>query len=104
MEKGEIARYKQFLFFPQCFQKASFPGASKGVNVWEWVYSLPNDKILDQSNLKDFEDNKISMAYVTTFVVERVENIEGKGKMLVTSIFSFSLNVFKRPLCQGRLK
>ena len=35
--KGEIARYEQFLLFPQCFQKACFPGASKGVNVWEWV-------------------------------------------------------------------
>ena len=34
--KGEIARYEQFLLFPQCFQKASFPGASKGVIVWEW--------------------------------------------------------------------
>ena len=37
MGKGEIARYKQFLLFPQCFQKACFPGASKGVVVWEWV-------------------------------------------------------------------
>ena len=36
MEKGEIARYEQFLLFPQCFQKACFPGASKGVIVWEW--------------------------------------------------------------------
>ena len=35
--KGEIARYKQFLLFPQCFQKACFPEASKGVIVWEWV-------------------------------------------------------------------
>ena len=35
--KGEIARYLQFLLFPQCFQKACFPGASKGVIVWEWV-------------------------------------------------------------------
>ena len=35
--KGEIARYKQFLLFPQCFQKACFPGASKGVIVCEWV-------------------------------------------------------------------
>ena len=35
--KAEIARYEQFLLFPQCFQKASFPGASKGVVVWEWV-------------------------------------------------------------------
>ena len=45
--KGEIARYEQFLLFLQCFQKASFPGASKGVIVWEWVkamYTLFNDK------------------------------------------------------------
>ena len=35
--KGGIARYEQFLLFPQCFQKVCFPGASKGVIVWEWV-------------------------------------------------------------------
>ena len=33
--KGEIARYEQFLLFPQCFQKACFPGVSKGAIVWE---------------------------------------------------------------------
>ena len=38
--KGEIARYEQFLLFPQCFQKACFPGASKGVIVWEWVKTV----------------------------------------------------------------
>ena len=27
--KGEIARYEQFLLFPQFFQKACFPGVSK---------------------------------------------------------------------------
>ena len=37
LRKGEIARYEQFLLFPQCFQKACFKGASKGVIVWEWV-------------------------------------------------------------------
>ena len=30
--KGEL-----LVLFPQCFQKACFPGASKGVIVWEWV-------------------------------------------------------------------
>ena len=35
--KREIARYEQFLLFPHCFQKPCFSGASKGVNVWEWV-------------------------------------------------------------------
>ena len=39
--KEEIARYEQFLLFPQCFQKACFPGASKGVIVWEWVKKTP---------------------------------------------------------------
>ena len=38
--KGEIARYEQFLLFPQCFQKVCFPGASKGVIVWEWVKTM----------------------------------------------------------------
>ena len=37
VRKGEIARYEQFLLFPQCFQKACFPGVSKGVIVWEWA-------------------------------------------------------------------
>ena len=38
--KGEITRYEQFLLFPQCFQKACFPGASKGVIMWEWVNNI----------------------------------------------------------------
>ena len=33
--KGENVGYKHFLFCPQCFGKASFPGTSKGVIVWE---------------------------------------------------------------------
>ena len=37
VRKGEIARNEQFLLFQQCFQKACFPWASKGVIVWEWV-------------------------------------------------------------------
>ena len=37
MGKGEIAHYEQFLLFLQCFHKACFPGASKGVIMWEWV-------------------------------------------------------------------
>ena len=37
MGKGKVACYEQFLLFPQCFQKACFPGASKGVGVREWV-------------------------------------------------------------------
>ena len=32
--------YKQFLLFPRCFQKVSFPDASKGVIVWEGLKEL----------------------------------------------------------------
>ena len=32
--KGENAGYQHFLLFPQCFQKASFSGASKVGIVW----------------------------------------------------------------------
>ena len=38
--KGEIAHYEPFFLFPQCFQKACFPGVSKGVIVREWVNLL----------------------------------------------------------------
>ena len=51
--KGEIARYEQFLLFPQCFQKACFPGVSKGVIVWEWVkcfLGLKHLAVLDSQN------------------------------------------------------
>ena len=51
VDKGENACYEQFQLLPQCFQKASFLEASKGVIVWEWVKvnsyfyipSLPSD-------------------------------------------------------------
>ena len=55
MGKGEIAHYEQFLLFPQCFQKACFPEASKGVIVWKWVKMM-------------------------IFVFDWIENIVGKGE------------------------
>ena len=35
--KGEIARYKQILLFPQCFQKTYTEGTLKPGPVWERV-------------------------------------------------------------------
>ena len=48
--EGEIACYEQFLLFPQCFQKACFPGVSKGVIVWEWVKGFPGHKVFKVSH------------------------------------------------------
>ena len=61
--KGEIARYEQFLLFLQCFQKVCFPGASKGVIVWEWVNPLPDMSILGSFNSAA---NKAMMSKVWT--------------------------------------
>ena len=57
--------------------------------------SLPNDKILDWSKLQAFADNKINVNEKLKIVLGRVETLWEKEKMLVTSIFSFSQNVFQ---------
>ena len=72
MGKGEIARYEQFLLFPQCFQKACFPGASKGVIVWEWVKAVeinscylnafPNTSFRDRLKFKETADDNWNVA------------------------------------------
>ena len=81
--KEEIACHEQVLLFSMFFN------------------SLPNDKVVDLSNLNVFADDKIYVTKNLKFVLGRVENIMGKGKKLVTSIFSFSRNVFKRLFLQG---
>ena len=50
--KGEIARYEQFLLFPQCFQKACFPEASKVVIEWEWVKGDSDVKPDNSKNIR----------------------------------------------------
>ena len=75
--KGEIAPYEQFLLFPQCFQKACFPGASKGVIVWEWVNPFPN-----------------KTWFLTVCSRSIMKTLREKEKLLITSNFSFSHSVF----------
>ena len=53
-EKGGIAHYEQFLLFPQSFQRACFPGASKGVTVWEWVNRVYFG--IAQTTIHDFQN------------------------------------------------
>ena len=51
--------------------------------------------------MKAFADNKMNVTEKLKFVCRRIENIVGKEKMLVTCIFSFSLNVFKRQVVKN---
>ena len=69
MGKQEIARYEQFLLFPQCFQKACFPGASKGVTVWKWVKRYCETRIFHRALIfVDFVGNAIHEIKFTTNV------------------------------------
>ena len=67
------------------------------------INPLPNDKFLEWSKFKAFADDKVSVTLKQKFCLGVVENIVGeKEKMLVTSIFFFSHNVFKRLLAQSK--
>ena len=50
--------------FPTVFSKACFPGALKGVIVWEGINSLPIKKILDVTKLKEFADDKLNFDHM----------------------------------------
>ena len=80
MGKGGNAGNQHFLLSPQCFQESSQSGLLRFAIVWQWINSLPNDKILDRSKLKAFADNKINMNEKLKFVLETVENVVGKGE------------------------
>ena len=79
--KGEIARYEQFLIFPQCFQKACFPGASKGVIVWEWVktqsqlYTTLKKKPLENNVGKVENDGNQHFFPFPTFSIHPITNL-----------------------------
>ena len=42
--------------------------------------SLPNNKILDQSNFKAFADNILNVVQIMICISDRVESIVGKGE------------------------
>ena len=69
--------------------------------VFRAVNPFPLDKILDQTKLKAFADDKLDVTKMIISVFDRVENIVGKGEIACTSNFSFSHNVFKRCHCVG---
>ena len=70
----------------------------------ECLNPFPHDKILDQTRLKTFADDKLNVTKMIISVFDRVENIVGKGEIARTSNFSFFHNVFKRLFSQRRQK
>ena len=60
---------------------------------------FPKQQILDSSKLKEVADDNFKFDQTGRKLSKRVENtVKKKGKLLVTSNFSFSHSVFKRPV------
>ena len=58
---------------------------------------IPDDKMLALSNLKAFAiNNFVVTTQILLLLFDDVENIVGKGEMLVTSNFCFPNHIFKR--------
>ena len=78
------------------FSKGSFPEASKGVIVWEWVKL--NNKISAMAKLKAFADDKFNVTKIMIHVLEMLENIVGKGENAGYHAFSPFLIIFSKAL------
>ena len=81
MGKGEIARYEQFLLFPQCFQKLSVVDGVKSCDCVVLSKPFPKRQILDFSKLKEFADDNFKFYKNGGKFSKRVENNVGKGEI-----------------------
>ena len=72
--------------------------------MWEWITSLPNEKIFDWSKLKPFADDKLNVAEMIFFLFDEVENIVGKGENAGHQYFLLFLQSFQKASSTGSLK
>ena len=68
------------------------------------INSLPNDKSLDWSKLKAFADDKIKVTEKLKILLERVENIVGKGENAGYQHFLLFPQCFQKDSYTGSLK
>ena len=66
--------------------------------------TLPNDKILDQSKLNTFSDDKINLTQKLKLALRRVENILGKGENAGYQHFLLFPQCFRKLSHSGSLK
>ena len=119
--KEEIACNEQFLLFQlsflpiwktlyhfcqiwNCRLQTLSDWKSLKLVVWERVNSLPNDSFLTGPYSKHLQRTNQILLKLWILSWIGLKTLWEKEKMLVTSIFSFSHNVFKSFLFQGCLK
>ena len=88
LEKEKMLVASIFSFSHYVFKRVLSQSRLKKLN------SLPNVKILDQSKLKEFADDKRIVTQRFKFVLERVENIWGKRRKRCLPVFSSFLTMF----------
>ena len=64
--------------------------------------SLPNDNISDWSKFKAFADDQVCVSKSLKFILERVENIIGKGENAGNQHFLLFPKCFQKALSSGR--
>ena len=86
--KGEIARYEQFLLFPQCFQRV--------------VLETHQNQGLDCFKLKDFADDNFKFDANGRNFFKRVENTVAKGEIAryENLLLLNTVSIFKRLYCR----
>ena len=80
VRKGEIACYKQFLFFSQCFPSYISLVRQNAVLCGNGFTLFQTTNFLDVAILKVFADNKLYLAKMTIFLFDRAENTVRKGE------------------------
>ena len=68
------------------------------------VKSLPNDKFLDSTNFKAFADDKSNVGKIIISLLDRVENIVGKGENAGYQHFLLFPHCFQKAASSGSLK
>ena len=76
-----------FQNLPYCSENAEF-GRNFGLKFPSTLLvcfnPFPHDKILDQTKLNAFADDKLNVTKMLISVIDRVDNIVGKGEMACT--------------------
>ena len=80
------------LFQPGIFTQESAAAAG------HWHLTLPNYKFWDVTKLKAFADDKLKVAKMTIFLLERAENTWGKRRKCWLPAFSPFPTVFSKVL------
>ena len=70
----------------------------------KFITSLPNNKILDVTELRAFADDKLNVAKLTISLSDRIRNTVGKGENAVYLHFLLFPQCLPKPSFLGSLK